>query len=130
MQLLRVLNFIYGGSQLLMPYSGQCVSAAFLQKIRCGCSRWNDSFRVGHRSEELWLSRVDVFKDHDGGDVPAAVAVVGSRPHGDQLLIEHELVALVDKLVGSADQLQVVDVNKLQNEVVRGGHIFLVIKAH
>lgn len=89
-----------------------------LQKIRCGCSRWNDSFRVWHRSEELWLSGVDVLKDHDGGDVPAAVAVVGSRPHGDQLLVKHELVALVDKLVRSADQLQVVDVNKLQT---RGG---------
>lgn len=84
-----------------------------LQKIRRGCSRWNDSFRVWHRSEELWLSRVDVLKDHDGGDVPAAVAVVGRRPHRHQLLVEHELVAFVHQLVCAADEFQVVDVDKL-----------------
>ena len=85
-----------------------------LQEVRCRRSWRNDPFGVGYGSEELGLSGVSVFEDHDGGDIAAAIAVVGSRPHGDQLLIKHELVALVDELVSPADQLQVVDVNKLQ----------------
>lgn len=84
------------------------------QEIRCSCPGWNDSLRVRHCPEELRLSRVSIFEDHDGGDVAAAIAVVRSRPHSDQLLVEHELVAFMDKLMCSADQLQVVDVNKLQ----------------
>lgn len=86
----------------------------FLQEIRCCGSRWNDPFRVRHSSEELWLSCVSIFEDHNGSDVAAAIAVVRSRPHCDQLLVKHELVAFVDKLMCPADQLQVVDVNKLQ----------------
>lgn len=112
------------GSQVLTPLSqslsvhgtNSCAVLVLscLQEIRCCCSRWNDPFRVGHCSEELWLSRVGVFEDHNGGNVAAAIAVVGSRPHGDQLLVKHELVAFMDKLMRPADQLQVVDVNKLQ----------------
>lgn len=85
-----------------------------LQEIRSGCSRWNDPLGVRHCSEELGLSCVSVFEDHNGGDVAAAIAVVRSRPHRDQLLIKHELVAFVDKLMRPADQLQVVYMNKLQ----------------
>lgn len=85
-----------------------------LQEVRCCCSGWNDSFRVRHCSEELWLSCVSIFEDHNGGYVAAAIAVVRSRPHCDQLLIKHELVTFMDKLMRPADQLQVVDVNKLQ----------------
>lgn len=85
-----------------------------LQEIGCSCSGWDNPLRVRHCSEELRFSCVSIFKDHNGGDVAAAIAVVRSRPHCDQLLIEHELVAFVDKLVCPADQLQVVDVNKLQ----------------
>lgn len=97
-------------------WTNGCVHLVFicLQEIRCCCSRWNDPFRVRHCSEQLWLSCVCVFEDHNGGDVAAAIAVVGSRPHRDQLLVKHELVAFVDELMCSADQLQVVDVNKLQ----------------
>lgn len=106
------------GSQVLMPLSrsGSVLVFMCLQEIRCCCSRWDDPFRVGHRSEELRLSRVSVFEDHNGGDVAAAIAVVRSRPHCDQLLIKHELVAFVDELMRPADQLQVVDVNKLQED--------------
>lgn len=85
-----------------------------LQEIRCCCSGRDDSFRVGHCSEQFGLSRVSVFEDHDGGYVATAVAVVGSWPHSYQLLIEHELVALMDELMSPADQLQVVDVDELQ----------------
>lgn len=86
----------------------------FLQEIRCCRTGRDDPFRVGHRSEELWLSCVCIFEDHNGGDISTAVAVVGSRPHCHQLLIKHELVAFMDKLMRSTDQLQVVDVNKLK----------------
>lgn len=84
-----------------------------LQEIRGRCSGRNDSLRVRHCSEELRLSCISIFEDHDGGDVATAVAVVGSRPHCDQLLVKHELVAFMDKLMRPADQLQVVDVNEL-----------------
>lgn len=49
-----------------------------LQEIGCCRSRWNDPFRIRHGSEELWLSCVSVFEDHNGGDVAAAIAVVRS----------------------------------------------------
>lgn len=130
---LNVLN-VYGlsSADAAVPAStvhctNACVWAlACLQEIRCCCSGWDDSFRVGHCSEQFGLSRVSVFEDHDGGYVATAVAVVGSWPHGYQLLIEHELVALVDELMGPADQLQVVDVDELQffkerNERRKGG---------
>lgn len=55
-----------------------------------------DPLRVGHGAEQLGFPRVDVLEDHNGGDVAAAVAVVGRRPHRHQLLVKHELVALVD----------------------------------
>lgn len=75
------------------------------EEVRGRCSGWYDPLRVGHRTEQLGLSRVDVLEHHDGGDVAAAVAVVGGRPHGHQLLVKHELVALVDQLMSSTDQL-------------------------
>lgn len=110
--------------KLLMPvirsvsvhWTNGCVVSILmcLQEIRCGRSGRNDSFRVGHCSEELWLSCVSIFEDHNRGNVAAAIAVVRSRPHCDQLLVKHKLVALMDKLMCPADQLQVVDVNKLQ----------------
>lgn len=46
--------------------------------------------------------------------VLAAVTVIGSRPHGDQVVLrEHVLEALLDHLVASADQLQTVRLRKL-----------------
>ena len=41
----------------------------------------------------------------DGGDVAAAVAVVGRGPHGHQRVVEHVLVALHDELVRARDEL-------------------------
>lgn len=104
-----MLNVIY------KKWGDECwASDSCSQEIRCGRPGGDDPFRVRHSSEELWLPCVGVFEDHDGGDVATAVAVVGGRPHGDQLLIKHELIAFVDELVGPADELQVVDVNKLE----------------
>lgn len=88
-----------------------------LEEVRGGRSGRYDTLRVGDGAEQLGLSSVDVLEDHDGGDVPAAVAVVWCRPHGHQLLVEHELVAFVDQLVCTADELQVVDVHELKNKI-------------
>lgn len=92
----------------------ESVQAPPLQEVGRGCPGRNDALRVRHGAEQLGLPPADVLEDHDGGDVPAAVAVVGRRPHRYQLLVEHELVALVHQLVSAADQLQVVDVNELK----------------
>lgn len=134
---LNVLN-VYGlsSADAAVPVSTvHCTNACVwaltcLQEIRCCCSGRDDSFRVGHCSEQFGLSRVSVFEDHDGGYVATAVAVVGSWPHSYQLLIEHELVALMDELMSPADQLQVVDVDELQffkerNERRKGGKKWL-----
>lgn len=73
------------------------------QEVGRRCSWGDDPFRVRHCSKELGLSRVGVFEDHDGGDVATAVAVVGGRPHRDQLLIKHKLETFMDKLMRPAD---------------------------
>ena len=44
----------------------------------------------------------------DGGDVSAAVTIVRSGPDGHDGVVEHELVALHDKLVSPGDQIQAV----------------------
>lgn len=87
-----------------------------LQKVGGGCSGRNDPLRVGHGTKQFGLPSVDVLEDHDGCNVPAAVAVVGRRPHGHQLLVKHELVAFVHQLVSAADEFQVVDVDKLTTQ--------------
>ena len=48
-----------------------------------------------------------VVKDEYRGDVAAAVAIVGRRPDRDEGFVgEHIFETLLDKLVGSADELQ------------------------
>lgn len=84
-----------------------------LQEIGCCCSGRNDPFWIRHCSKELRLSCVSIFEDHYRSNVATAIAVVWSRPHRHQFLIKHELVALVDKLMCPADQLQIIDVDKL-----------------
>ncbi|KAG7807102.1 hypothetical protein KL921_004526 [Ogataea angusta] len=49
-----------------------------------------------------------VVEGEHGGDVAAAVAVVGRRPHGHQAAVKHLLVALHDQLVGARDEAEVV----------------------
>lgn len=83
------------------------------EEVGCCCSRWYDPFRVRNGPEQLGLPCVHIFEDHDGGYVTTAVAVVWGRPDGYQLLIKHKFVALVNQLMCTANQLQVVDVNKL-----------------
>lgn len=83
------------------------------EEVRGRRSGRYDPLRVGHSAEQLGLPCVDVLKHHDGGDVAAPVTVVGGGPHSHQLLVKHELVALVHQLMGPTDQFQVVDVNEL-----------------
>lgn len=47
-----------------------------LEEVGGGCSGRYDALRVRNGSKQLGLSSVEVLEDHDGGDVPAAVAVV------------------------------------------------------
>lgn len=88
-----------------------------LEEVGGGCSGRYHALRVRDSAEQLGLSSVDVLEDHDGCDISAAVAVVGRRPHSHQLLVKHELVAFMNQLMRTADELQVVDVNKLKQNM-------------
>lgn len=48
-----------------------------LEEVWCGCSGRYHALRVGDSAEQLRLPSVDILEDHDGGDVPTAVAIVG-----------------------------------------------------
>ena len=87
-----------------------------LQEVRCCCSGWNNPLRVWNSTEKLGLSCIHILEDHDWCYVSTAVAVVGCRPHSHQLLIKHELVTLMDQLMCTTNQLEIVDVNKLKRK--------------
>jgi hypothetical protein len=54
-----------------------------------------------------------------GSDVGASVAVVRSRPDSDQVLfLEVELVSFLDKLMGSGDQVNAVNLTELRGNSV------------
>jgi len=82
------------------------------QKVRRGRPLGDDPLRVRDGFEQLRLSLVDVLKVQDGGDVAASVAVVGRGPDRHHLVVEHVLVALVDELVGAANEFEVVEMNE------------------
>lgn len=84
-----------------------------LEKVGGGCPGRYDTLRVGNSTKQFGLSSVDILEDHDGCNVSTPVAVVGCRPHSHQLLVKHKLVAFMHQLMRTADELQVVDVNKL-----------------
>lgn len=48
-----------------------------LEEVGGGRSGRYDALGVGDGAEQLGLSSVDVLEDHDGRNVPAAVAIVG-----------------------------------------------------
>lgn len=87
-----------------------------LEEVGCGCSGRYDTIRVRDGAEQFGLPSVDVIEDHDRCNVSAAVAVVGRRPHRNQLLVKHELVTFMNQLMSTADELQVVNVDKLQHK--------------
>lgn len=49
--------------------------------------------------------------------ISVPIAVVGCRPDGDNLVVEHPLVALHNKLVGTADVVDVVSVIKRGDDI-------------
>lgn len=80
-----------------------------LYKVGHGGALGNDLTRIGHSVENLKVSVELVVQFQDTGHVAAAVAIVGRRPHGDEVLAgEHVLVSLLHQLVGSANKLQAV----------------------
>lgn len=69
---------------------------------------------IGNGREDLEFGLEVFAKVHDRGDIAAAVAVVWSRPDSDHVLVfEVVLVAFVDKLMSSGNELQAVDVVEL-----------------
>ena len=68
--------------------------------------------------EDLEVALHVVVDVEDGGDVTATVAVVGRRPNRHEVRVfEPVLEAVHDELMGSGDELEVVDV------IVLGGHL-------
>ena len=66
----------------------------------------DSSSMIGHGAENLEVRLQILSKGHDGGDVAAAVAVVGCRPDGDDFLrLEVVLVAFIYQLVGASNEL-------------------------
>mmetsp|Transcript_36841 Transcript_36841/g.115857 ORF Transcript_36841/g.115857 Transcript_36841/m.115857 type:complete len:209 (-) Transcript_36841:585-1211(-) len=69
-------------------------------------------------SEELYLALHVLVEAQDGGDVPAAVAVVRGRPHRDEALVrEHVLEPLLYELVRTAYKLEPVDLIELRSDL-------------
>jgi hypothetical protein len=83
-------------------------TARHLQEVLAGTpsARRHSTPVIRHGAEDFEV-RLEIFAErHDGGDVAAAVAVVGRRPDGDDFLrLEVVLVAFVDQLVGAGDEL-------------------------
>ena len=69
---------------------------------------------VGHGAEDLEV-RLEILADrHDTRHIAASVAVVRRRPHRDHVLrCEVVLVAFVDQLMCTRNELQAVDVVEL-----------------
>lgn len=74
---------------------------------------------IRHGAEDFEI-RVQVLAQcHDAGDVAAAVAVVGRRPDGhDVLVLEVVFVAFVDQLVRAGYEGEAVDVVELVKESI------------
>jgi len=89
-----------------------------LEEVGRGVLLGYHALRVGHRQEDLRLPLLGRLEAEDRRHVPAAVAVVRCRPHGHQLALEHVLDALVDQLVRTADEVQVVDRHEVLGHVV------------
>lgn len=89
------------------------VMVGALQKVVHGSASRVGVLLVGDGVELLELAVALVVERQDRGDVSAAVAVVGGRPDGHELLVEHVLVTLLHKLVSTGDELELVLLHKL-----------------
>ena len=80
---------------------------------------------VGLRSglEDLKVTLQILVHLHDRGNIPTAIAVVGSRPDRHQLIVEHPLVSLHHQLVRSADEVEVI--LRIELHINKHNHIYL-----
>jgi hypothetical protein len=63
------------------------------------------------------------MNSHNGSQIATSVTVIRGWPNGDQLVIEHVLVPLLHQLMGTSNQLQIIDVVELIfNQANRGVH--------
>ena len=100
--------------QIGLGVRGLPSSVVCSQEVWGGAPIGDDPLLVRDGVEKLGLAAGPIIERQDGRNVPAPVAVVGRRPDRDQVLVgEHVLVALLDQLVGPADELEPVDVAEL-----------------
>jgi len=97
---------------------GPIMAYSVLQEVGYICPRRDHGIVLFCFLKEL-CSPIHVFVElEDGGDVPASVAVVGCRPHGDQgLFLEHVLESFLHELMGAADEFQSVDLVELGGDL-------------
>lgn len=76
----------------------------------------NEVLVLGHGVEDLEVAVQALVECHDRRDVAAAVAVVGCGPHGDELLIEHELVTLLHELMSTRHQVEAVVLQEVTDD--------------
>lgn len=94
------------------------LEAVFSQEVGDYVPVRDHSGGLAHSVENVEAA-LQVFVDIQvGGDIATAVAVVGSRPHRDQVLIlEPVLEAIHHQLVSAGDQVEVIDVVELQRHL-------------
>lgn len=87
-------------------------------EVRHSGAWWDDTFRVRNCFEDLEVSVQLIVQGQNGCNVTTTVAVVWRRPHGHQVVLgEHVLEALLHKLMGTANQLQIIDLAKLRGDL-------------
>lgn len=80
-------------------------------------SQWVHRWTIFSRPEDFELPVEILVELEDGGDVSTPITVVRSGPNSDEAFIrEHIVVSLHDKLVRSADELEVVHVVELTRD--------------
>lgn len=84
------------------------------EEIRYSALRRNHLMFLLVFCENLRFSLQVLVESQNCSYVTAPIAVVGSRPNGNNdIPFEHVLVALLDQLVSSADQIELVNMSKL-----------------
>jgi hypothetical protein len=63
---------------------------------------------LGSGLEDFVLLAQRLIQFEDRGHIPAPIAVVGSRPHCHELLIEHDPVSFHHQLVSTAYEFDVI----------------------
>jgi len=87
----------------------------FLKEVGHGCSWGNIPIVLWHGIEYQEFSLQVFVQSKYRGDVSATITIVGGGPHGDQLLVKHVFVALLDELMGSTNEFEFIDSIKLSS---------------